>query len=211
MQAVTVFSTLGPREFFQQGPQCNLTINFQRASHPKICWRYNQFKHLNERVCYGNISCKTYYPDIPKGVCYGQADIGVTDSFHDEAGVIKNFVPEQVSVVYSSPLKRCRMLAEYLYSDHPLQLYDELKEIDCGHWELQRWDDIPRTEIDPWMNDLVNIPTRGGESYTDLQLRVSRIFEKIHRKELPAVLVAHGGVIRSILSHITGTSTAGFL
>lgn len=145
-------------------------------------------------------------PDVAKGVCYGQADIGVTDSFHSEASEIRKYVPTQVAAVYSSPLQRCRLLAEYLYGEHPLQLYDELKEIDCGQWELQRWDDIPRTEIDPWMNDLVNVRTRGGESYTDLYLRVHRIFEQIHRQELPAVLVAHGGVIRSILSHITGTA-----
>ncbi len=144
-------------------------------------------------------------PDVAKGTCYGQADLDVTDTFHSEAEIIRQHLPPTVKAVYSSPLQRCRKLAEHLFEDHPPRLHDELKEIDCGRWEMRLWDDIPKHELEPWMNDLANVRTTDGESYRDLFDRVSRIFDQIHHQELPAVIVAHGGVIRSILSHITGT------
>lgn len=144
-------------------------------------------------------------PDVEKGTCYGQADLDVTASFHSEAELIRQFVPPDVKAIYSSPLQRCTKLARHLYADYPIRLCEELKEIDCGHWEMQLWDDIPQEQLRPWMDDLANVRTTGGESYTDLYDRVTKIFDQIHAQELPAVVVAHGGVIRSILSWVTGT------
>jgi alpha-ribazole phosphatase len=78
-------------------------------------------------------------------------------------------------------------------------------EINCGLWEMQYWNDIPKEYINPWMDDFVNIRTPQGENYMDLFLRVRNKFEEIIANPLPAAIVAHGGVIRSILSHITNT------
>ncbi len=144
-------------------------------------------------------------PEIEKGTCYGQADIDVLASFHEEASVIRQHLPAGMATVYSSPLQRCRKLAEHLFPDTDINLEADLKEIDCGEWELRRWDDIPREVVNPWMNDFVNVRIPGGESYVDLYDRVVRSFEKIAASELPAVIVSHGGVIRSILAHITQT------
>jgi alpha-ribazole phosphatase len=55
------------------------------------------------------------------------------------------------------------------------------------------------------MNDLVNVRIPGGESYTDLYTRCSNRFDHFFKQEKPAAIVAHGGVIRSVLSYITGT------
>jgi alpha-ribazole phosphatase len=70
---------------------------------------------------------------------------------------------------------------------------------------MQHWDEIPKEEIDPWMKDFVNVSTPGGESYVDLHKRVSRCFDAIAAQKTPAAIVAHGGVIRSILAHLTNT------
>jgi alpha-ribazole phosphatase len=160
-------------------------------------------------------------PAVDKGVCYGQADIDVTETFLKEAAIIKNHLPENIAAVYSSPLQRCTKLAAHLFPEHQLNLHADLMEINCGHWEMRRWDEIPMEETQPWMDDFVNVQIPGGESYVDLFERVSGKFEEIiflslsgHPKNLPSgedkggafVLVAHGGVIRSILSHITGTA-----
>ncbi|MEJ7589238.1 MAG: alpha-ribazole phosphatase family protein [Ferruginibacter sp.] len=159
-------------------------------------------------------------PDIAKGVCYGQADVDVTGSFLTEAAVIKQYLPKNVTAVYSSPLQRCKKLAAHLFAGHKIHLHDELKEINCGRWELKLWDAIPKDEIDPWIGNLeIRIP--GGESYTEVFQRAATCFDKIidlHRPGNPQsptgglpegvpglVIVAHGGVIRSILSHITHT------
>jgi alpha-ribazole phosphatase len=57
------------------------------------------------------------------------------------------------------------------------------------------------------MADFVQVRIPGGESYLDLHQRVTQCWESIRETKGPgdAAIVAHGGVIRSILSGITGT------
>ena len=86
-----------------------------------------------------------------------------------------------------------------------VHFYDDLMELHCGSWEMQHWDEIPKPELQPWMNDFVSVKVPGGESYLDLYTRTVKRYEKISGEVKPAAIVAHGGVIRSILSHITGT------
>jgi alpha-ribazole phosphatase len=143
-------------------------------------------------------------PAIEKGICYGQTDLNLVDSFEEEAAVIKNVLPASISHVYSSPLIRCRRLAEHLF-DTDIQFHDDLMELHCGSWEMQLWDRIPANELQPWMENFVQVRVPGGESYMDLFARTVNRYEQIISGSLPAAIVAHGGVIRSILSHVTGT------
>lgn len=140
-------------------------------------------------------------PLIEKGTCYGQADLDVTESFLDEAACIKQHLPSNIETVYSSPLKRCKQLAQHLFPEHAIQFTDQLKEIHCGEWEMKLWDEIEKEQLQLWMDDFVNVSIPGGESYLDLYHRVSNWFEKLPYSGTIAI-VAHGGVIRSILSHI---------
>lgn len=144
-------------------------------------------------------------PLIDKGVCYGQTDIDVTETFQQEASTIKELVPGMVQQVYCSPLLRCRKLVEYLYPAEQVIFEKSLQEVHCGEWEMQRWDDIPRDLIDPWMNDFVNVSFPGGESYVQLYERVIQCFENMVKSPRPVAIITHAGVIRSILSHITNT------
>lgn len=145
-------------------------------------------------------------PLVATGICYGHSDIDVTESFAEEAAIVKKFVPGTVHQVYSSPLQRCRKLAEHLYPHLDINLEPDLRELNCGVWEMQHWDAIPREVIDPWMNDFVNVCIPGGESYVQLFDRVVRCYERIAAMKRPVIIVAHGGVIRSILAHLTNTS-----
>ena len=171
-------------------------------------------------------------PAVAKGICYGQTDLEVTESFEEEAAVIGRYLPATMGLVYSSPLRRCAMLAERLFPDGPLLLRNELMEIHCGQWEMRTWDELPKEEIDPWMADFVNIRIPGGESYIELHARVNRCWEEIlatagqgpgdrpaaaakgpiaaangpiATANGPIAIVAHGGVIRSILAGLTRT------
>ncbi len=143
--------------------------------------------------------------DIAKGICYGQADIGVAPTFLFEADIIKKHLPENITSIYSSPLKRCRKLAEHLFADHQITLHDQLKEINCGSWEMQEWNNIPREEIDPWMQNHTTVRIPAGESYEDLYERVKAIFTTLHQLTGTKVIFTHGGVIRSILAYLTNT------
>lgn len=143
-------------------------------------------------------------PAVEKGICYGQADLDITETFKAEAAEIKQLLPA-AATVYSSPLQRCSKLAAYIYNNSPVIYKDDLKELHCGDWELQSWDDIPRHEIDPWMNDFVNVVIPGGESYVQLYERTTTCFTAIAAAKQVAVVFTHGGVIRSLLSYITAT------
>ena len=173
-------------------------------------------------------------PAVAKGVCYGQTDLDTTDSLHEEADIIRQHLPVVVGAVHSSPLRRCSQLAGLLFPGYPIAYHDELMEIHCGQWEMKKWDDLPPEEVGPWMKDFVQVRIPGGESYLDLHERVTECFNRIRtadaagpgpvadagaadartpvpdpallRSAAPAkMIVAHGGVIRSILSYITGT------
>ncbi len=145
-------------------------------------------------------------PLVAMGVCYGQTDLDVTETFVTEANIIKAHLPSTIQQVYSSPLQRCTKLAAHLFPEKDIQLQNALMEINCGSWEMKCWDDIPRQDIEPWMKDFVNKRTPRGENYADLYNRVTGAFEDITLKPLPAAIVAHGGVLRSILSYITNTA-----
>ncbi len=146
-------------------------------------------------------------PAIEAGICYGQSDLDITDSFKKEAEVIARSLPNNIWHVISSPLQRCRKLAEFLFPGSLVHFNDNLKEINCGDWELKKWNDIPREILDPWMKEFVTSPFPNGESYEKFYERVINQFEKIiHDYRDPIAIVSHGGVIRSILSYISYTS-----
>ncbi|WP_431212281.1 alpha-ribazole phosphatase family protein [Puia sp. P3] len=146
-------------------------------------------------------------PAVAKGVCYGQTDLDVTESFEQEAATIGLHLPEGIDLVYSSPLQRCARLASRLFPGQPLSLENDLMEVYCGEWEMRHWDELPKHEIEPWMADFVNVRIPGGESYLDLQDRVGRCWSVItgQAPDRRIAVVAHGGVIRSILAGITNT------
>lgn len=145
-------------------------------------------------------------PAVQKGICYGQTDLDVTESFPEEAEMILRSLPSGITTVYTSPLKRCTRLTEHLFPDLPVVVWPELMELHCGSWEMCGWDDIPKNEVDPWMADFVNVRVPGGESYIDLYQRVWGCWEEIIGGGASGAVVAHGGVIRSILAGVTGTS-----
>ena len=144
-------------------------------------------------------------PDVPKGICYGQADLDLAASFTAEAAAIRTFVPVTPAAVYSSPLQRCSKLAAFLFPDQQVQQESDLKELHFGQWELMEWSQIPQAELQPWMDNFVEVAVPGGESYAALAARSIRAFERAASSALPAVIVAHGGVIRSILAYVSGT------
>ncbi|WBX72757.1 alpha-ribazole phosphatase [Tenacibaculum pacificus] len=146
-------------------------------------------------------------PNIEKGICYGQADIGVIDTFSEEIQPILKEVPvnDTETAYYSSPLKRCKLLAEQL-SD-TIIFDDRLKELDFGDWELKKWDEINDPELDIWMNDFVNITVTNGESYIDLHTRTVQFLNELKSlKKQRVVIVTHAGVIRSLWAYVNNIS-----
>lgn len=145
--------------------------------------------------------------DVKPGVCYGAADVGLAKTFEDEKEKVSerllNIKPDKI---FSSPLSRCRILAESLYEKEII--YDEaLKELNFGEWEGSKWEIISKSSYaEKWFNDYINIPCPGGESYKNLLDRVEKlIIEKL--RDLDEVVVfTHGGVIRAFYSLVKNVS-----
>ena len=144
-------------------------------------------------------------PDIEKGVCYGQADLDLIEGFESEIDRTIQQLPEELNIVYSSPLKRCKILAETIHSGKVK--YDKnLMEYDFGSWERLKWDNIPKSELDPWMKDYVNISVPNGESLQMMSDRVTGFWNTLKQEDFNKIaIVTHSGVIRIIKSIQEGT------
>ena len=143
--------------------------------------------------------------DVEPGICYGQSNVEVAGTFHQEkANLIRILKGKQIDRVYSSPLYRCHLLAEALFPNHSIEFDERLKELDFGDWELKTWDEIyadPKGKV--WMDNYQALPTLNGESYPEMQLRISDFLTVLKTGSCTAVaVVAHAGVIRILKSLI---------
>jgi len=141
--------------------------------------------------------------DIKQGICYGQTNVDVASTFSKEAKIIKNQISEiRFDKIYSSPLKRCKKLAQFLFNDE-IKFDNRLMELNFGNWEMQEWDLINAPEYQKWMNDYIYTPCLNGESFQELHERVSYFLDDLKNQNYKNVaIVAHGGSIRSILTNI---------
>jgi len=143
-------------------------------------------------------------PDIDKGICYGQQDIALAESFPEDWKRLRAKLPDRYEGfrIYSSPLERCSKLAVEL-SENEVITDESLMELDFGDWEGQAWDDINDEKLAQWMQDFVEVKCPGGESYRELYHRVIEWWKQVDKSGNEKVLVvSHAGVIRCLLSHI---------
>jgi alpha-ribazole phosphatase len=152
-------------------------------------------------------------PRIEPGICYGQLDVDVTDSFEEEARRIRQWLPP-VGLVFTSPLLRARRLGEYLAKQRRCELRSDarLMEKHFGEWEGKAWDDIPHSEVDAWAADILGYVPAGGESVEQLTQRVRSFLNAISLlPQQGIVIVAHAGSIRAVLASISGVPLADTL
>ena len=148
---------------------------------------------------------------IDAGVCYGLRDVPLASSATlDIQAVLARTRP--VEAVYTSPAQRCVVLAMRIAvrdACTPI-VREDLRELDFGHWEGRRWDDISRTEIDEWSVDHWNRAPPGGETEQALWTRVERVYRELLASGQSSVaIVAHGGplrVLRCLLGQLPSES-----
>jgi alpha-ribazole phosphatase len=147
-------------------------------------------------------------PAVAPGLCYGRSDIGLERPAEEDASRLRRLLPANAPL-FSSPLRRCRLLAEALC---PAPRFDDrLREMDFGDWELRPWDQIDRDLLDAWARDPLNFTPPGGESARNLHARVTEFCQELEAQEElethdrhEAILLAHGGVLRAVASALTG-------
>lgn len=137
-------------------------------------------------------------PQVAAGTCYGRSDLPLADDPLACAEALRPLLPSDAPL-YSSPLRRCRELAELL---HPAPRFDaRLVELDFGAWEMRAWDAIDRAALDAWAADPLHFAPPGGEAVAALRRRVRDFLASV---EDEAVLVAHAGVMKLCAAELAG-------
>tara|TARA_R110001606_G_scaffold11354_5_gene49285 strand:- start:98064 stop:98672 length:609 start_codon:yes stop_codon:yes gene_type:complete len=117
--------------------------------------------------------------------------------------------------IISSPLQRCSTFSEELASNFslPLEINKQFEEMNFGLWDGQLFSDLYSGSDTEKLIQLMQDPSSAippeGEAYVDFQLRVisgwNTLLKSLHEDQIQhCLLVAHGGVIRTIMSHILG-------
>ena len=141
-------------------------------------------------------------PAVAPGICYGASDVDLADDPLACAARLRAALPKCVPL-FSSPLGRCRRLAEAL---HDAPQYDRrLSEMDFGAWEMQSWNEIPRAEFDAWTAAPMRYAPPGGESVGALQARVRAFLkERGWPRGDDFAAVTNAGVMKVVAGQVHG-------
>lgn len=149
-------------------------------------------------------------PSVAANICYGRTDLAVDAAELALARASLLPVLPKNAQLFSSPLRRCIDLAELLTQELgcPLPKYDErLAEMHFGDWEMRSWDDIPRSDIDAWSNDMAGYRPGGGESVLEVAHRVRAFRDELSAMDIEhAIVICHAGIIRLLAACEHGLS-----
>ncbi len=147
-------------------------------------------------------------PDIASGICYGQTDLDVADSFFRDAEILQNKLKHILAPkIYSSPLKRCTLLAEVMaqkLNTTDIKHDQRLMELDFGDWEMRKWEEIPRGSLDVWAEEHVTHAPPNGESFIALHSRAKSFLSEVILSNAyeDKVIFTHSGVIRALVAEV---------
>jgi broad specificity phosphatase PhoE len=142
----------------------------------------------------------------------GYPDAGLTETGLKQAHLTGEKLSKiQFNAIYSSDLKRAVRTAEIISSYQPglsLEVDKRVREIHMGAFFTSSEDQIS-VDYPEFYSDFLkkdkDFRYPGGESGQDVLMRSLNFLESIKDKEFENVcIVSHGGVIRSVFSHILG-------
>ena len=121
---------------------------------------------------------------------------------------------EKIDFVYSSEMRRAVLTARTIASIHCLQETpcSELREIDFGQIEgldfaevQEQFPDIAKM----WIDRNPNLCYPQGESLTQLDIRLARFKNRLaqHSEKEVVMVVAHSGVLRTLICQLLGLET----
>lgn len=140
---------------------------------------------------------------------YGATDVPLSELGREQVRRARErLAGEGYEVVYASSLSRASESARILAPDHAIRVEADFREVDFG-----RWEGLTREEIaarDPelfavWQRDLPRFDYPGGERRADFRARIERGLGRLRASGASsALVVAHKGVVRTLLELISG-------
>ena len=139
---------------------------------------------------------------LEDGLCYGASDVPADAALTETAAQAAAACLPPGLPVQVSGLGRAQQLARALQRLRPdlgaAVIDTRLNEMDFGHWELQRWNAVPRSAFDAWMADFAHHRFGGAESTQQLIARVGEAVQGLRDSGVDeAVWITHAGVIRA--------------
>jgi broad specificity phosphatase PhoE len=105
----------------------------------------------------------------------------------------------EVDVLYTSPSRRALETARTIAAEPTVD--PDFRELDFGEADGLRYDEVAARWPDlyeAWLRAPTEVCFPGGEAFADFR---SRVLAALARIEQDAVVVAHGGVVRTALAH----------
>lgn len=125
--------------------------------------------------------------------------------------VAKRLKDIKIDALYSSTLERTYKTASYIAQqiDLPIITSPNLKEINGGDWENEKWEDIPKKwpiEHNHWENSPHLLKLPNGETMLELQQRLLKeVYSIINENEGKTIcIVTHGTAIKSLKCKFLG-------
>lgn len=138
-----------------------------------------------------------------KGFCIGVTDIPLQEDAYTVFKRQRIYFSKGDHEVYTSPLQRTLITAEYIFEKNKIHICDDLKEINMGEWEnlsfseiKNKWTDLyEKRGRNPYQTKI-----RKGESLEDVAYRMEAALDSILSKsQKDVVLVTHSGCIKALL------------
>ncbi|MFH1031543.1 MAG: histidine phosphatase family protein [Chloroflexota bacterium] len=143
---------------------------------------------------------------------WGSTDAALSELGLSQAECLRERLSrEKIDFIYSSFMRRALVTAQIIASEHSLEIVacPELREIDFGRAEGLTFDEISRSFPEVARMSLERDPALaypGGESLADMDKRVSQFRTRLekHNTETTGLIVAHSGVLRTLICQLLG-------
>jgi broad specificity phosphatase PhoE len=140
----------------------------------------------------------------------GQLDVPLSETGREQARALAGQAAAEepaIAAIYSSPLVRALETAQIVGAALGLEPRPDprLMEVDVGAWQSRLKDDVAHEDPEGWAafgraGATFRFP--GGESLAEQQGRVvDALVDVTQRRDLPALIVCHRGVVRCALAH----------
>ncbi|MCA9513145.1 MAG: histidine phosphatase family protein [Myxococcota bacterium] len=145
---------------------------------------------------------------------HGSTDVALSDAGRAQMRAARRRLPDQgFDLAIASPLQRSWQATRILFPHAPIEIVEELREIDFGEWEGLTAEEIAAQDppgFRHWQERSDDFAFPGGEHRAAFRARVSRGLARVAARGLHSVVGAlHHGVIRAIAEELTGERWEG--
>jgi len=145
---------------------------------------------------------------------HGSSDVALSSEGAAQMRAVAGAIgDETVGLVVSSPLQRAWRSAWIAGGGAPVRLESDFREIHFGRWEGLTREEIQAADpvlYEDWQNKTSAFEFPGGEPRAEFRERVQKGLDRLLAAPVrSALVVAHKGVIRTIVELLTGSRPEG--